>query len=53
MFIGIASIASLRRSRTSASVSPVAWTEVLEQASRMRQPSAWHISSIDFAMSIL
>ncbi len=53
MFIGTASMASLRRSRTSASRSPVAWVEVDEQASITRQPSALHISSIDLAMSTL
>ena len=53
MFIGIASMASLRRSLTSAWLSPLACTEVDEQISSRRQPSAWHMASMDLAMSIL
>lgn len=48
-----ASIASLRRSRASASGSPVAWVEVDEQISSTFAPTAWHSSSIDSATSIL
>jgi hypothetical protein len=36
-----------------ASRSCVAWTEVDEQASRIFEPSAAHISSMDLAMSTL
>jgi hypothetical protein len=50
---GTASMASLRRSLTKASLSCVACCEVLEQASMTLQPSAAHISIIDLATSTL
>src|SRR6202171_2758629 len=50
---GRASIASLRRSRASNSGSSVAWVDVDEHTRRTFEPRAWHISSIDFATSIL
>ena len=50
---GTASMASLRRSRAMSSMSVLAWVDVDEHTSSTLAPSAWHMSSIDLAMSIL
>ena len=50
---GTASIASLRRSRAIRSRSSAAWASVVEHPSRTRDSTSAHMSSIDFATSIL